>query len=83
MPRREKTGRVIISNHAYDRYLERVGPIKLEALSHYIRRCLANQLRTGKEAKDSSIEVILSKKTRAVVEPDIQGYWVCKTVYIQ
>ena len=80
MPRRARTGRVIVSNHAYNRYVERVGPIKPGAMVHLVRTCLASQLRLGKEAKGAAVEIFLSENLRAVVEPDIRGYWICKTL---
>jgi hypothetical protein len=80
MPRRARTGRVIVSNHAYGRYVERIGPIKPGAMAHLVRTCLASQLRLGKEAKGAAVEVFLNENVRAVVEPDIQGYWICKTL---
>jgi hypothetical protein len=81
VPIRTKTDRVIISDHAYGRYLHRVGiRIGRGALAELIRSRLRSQLPGGKEVRDGAIEVFLTPEIRAVVVPDVRGYWAVETI---
>jgi len=78
-----KTGQVIITNHAMERYLERVGNSTRNKLSALLKVLLFNQLRLGKEARAAHVEIYLpgtnGDNVRAVLVPDVQGFWICET----
>jgi len=80
MPIRIKTDRVVVSDHAYGRYLQRVGPIDRGGLAELVRLHLRSQLPLGKEVQGGAIEVFLTPEIRAVVVPDVRGYWACLTI---
>lgn len=80
MPIRIMPDRVVVSDHAYARYLLRVGPIGRQRLTRRIRTQLRSQLPLGKEVQESSIEVYLSEEIRAIVVADVRGYWAVLTV---
>lgn len=80
MPIRIKTDRVVVTDHAYERYLERVGPVDRGELAELVRLHLRSQLPLGKEVQGGAIEVFLTPEIRAVVVPDVRGYWACLTI---
>ena len=80
---RQKTGSVIISTHAMERYLERVGYSTRNKLAGLLKVLLFNQLRMGKSARAAHVEIYLpgtnGDNVRAVLVPDVQGFWICET----
>ncbi|MFA5383982.1 MAG: hypothetical protein WC364_04860 [Eubacteriales bacterium] len=67
-----------------ERYLERVGYSTRNKLAGLLKVLLFNQLRMGKAARAAHVEVYLpenrdGENIRAVMVPDVQGFWVCET----
>lgn len=84
MPRQVKPDRVILSDHAYQRYLERapVGNRSRSSLAGRIRACLRNQLPNGKMVYAGAIEIYISPEVSAVLVPD-NGFWECVTILVK
>jgi len=71
---------VFISDHAWQRWSERVGPVRKKEISRMVRRKLINQLRLGLQACDSeAFELEIFPDVVAVVAISDMGFWSVKT----
>jgi len=75
---------VIISNHAMQRWQERVGPAKHKDVLRLVSNNLKNQLKLGLKAHDKESFALEVKPTSvtAVLSIDPRGYWVVKTFHL-
>ena len=72
--------RVIIKKHAYERYAEYKGPIKITKLSSMVRRHLHAALRQGVSLENAAIQLEIFHDLNAVVVPG-NGCWDVVTFY--
>ena len=71
---------VYITDHAWRRWRERVGPGKRKDIRRRVKRRLATQLRMGLEACDrEAFELEIFPGVLAVMMIDRAGFWVVKT----
>jgi len=75
---RRKTCRVLLTDHAYQRYKKRGGQGKLTARK--VRHRLLGLLLAGAEVRNMAVEVPLGDGMVAVCEPELEGFWLVKTV---
>ena len=79
MPRiRRKICRVLITDHACQRFKERGGQGELTAGE--VRRRLLGLLPAGAEVRNMAVEVPLGQGLVAVCVPELGGYWSVATV---
>lgn len=79
MPRtRRKICRVLLTEHALQRYKERGGQGELTAGE--VRRRLLGLLPAGAEVRNMAVEVPLGQGLVAVCVPELGGYWSVATV---
>ena len=71
---------VRVSDHALERYLERIGPITRHALTHTIRARLMPYLKQGAKVVNRAVMVELQEGVVAVVYPSLEGGWEVSTV---
>lgn len=69
-----------ISDHAWQRWSERVGPVRKKEISRMVRRKLISQLRLGLQACDrEAFELEVFPDVVAVVAISDRGFWSVKT----
>lgn len=72
--------RVRVSDHALERYLERVGSTGRNALANQIRKHLLPHLDKGAPVVRGAVFVEIDIDVMAVVEPSLLGGWDVVTV---
>ncbi|MGB9886738.1 MAG: hypothetical protein ACPLRW_07070 [Moorellales bacterium] len=78
MPRRGRKCKVILTEHALQRWKERGGRGKLTAAR--VRRHLLGALPAGLEVQNTAVEVPLGDGWFAVCVPEFGGFWSVVTV---
>lgn len=78
MPKRTRPAKVIVTDHARQRWKERGGRGRLSADD--VRRRLIGILPVGVEVNDMAVSVPLKYGLAAVCVPDLEGCWVVLTV---
>lgn len=71
---------VRVSDHALERYLERVGSTGRVALENQVRRHLMPYLQQGARVTNGAVMVELQWGVVAVAYPSLEGGWVVSTV---
>jgi len=78
MPRRGRKCKIILTEHARQRWKERGGKGKLTPAK--VRQHLLGALPAGLEVQNTAVEVPLCGGLFAVCVPELEGYWAVVTV---